>query len=108
MFCSYFVRTGPMFSGTAGRFYIGGPVPYGVTAHGIQIGPLQFDRLEAAPTARCTSRTQGNVGKNTEKVRMADQSSTLMCREEVAERKVRRPRFGTTCKRRKTTGCGIS
>src|ERR1019366_830350 len=57
----------------------------GVTAHGIPIGPLQFDRLEAAPAARCTSRTQGNVSKNTEEVMMADQSSTLMRREEVAE-----------------------
>jgi ferredoxin-NADP reductase len=56
-----------------------------VTAHGIPIGPLQFDRLEAAPAARCTSRTQGNVGKNTEEVMMADQSSKLMRREEVAE-----------------------
>jgi ferredoxin-NADP reductase len=56
-----------------------------VTAHGIPIGPLQFDRLEAAPAAGCTSRTQGNVGKNTEEVMMADQSSTLMRREEVAE-----------------------
>ena len=56
-----------------------------MTAHGIPIGPLQFDRLEAAPAAGCTSRTQGNVGKNTEEVMMADQSSTLMRREEVAE-----------------------
>jgi hypothetical protein len=26
------------------------------------IGPLQFDRLEAAPAAGCTSRTQGMSG----------------------------------------------
>jgi ferredoxin-NADP reductase len=46
---------------------------------------LQFDRLEAAPAARCTSRTQGNVGKDTEEVLMADQTATLIRREEVAE-----------------------
>jgi hypothetical protein len=56
-----------------------------VTAHGIPIGPLQFDRLEAAPAAKCTSRTQGNVGNATEEVLMADQTAALIGREEVAE-----------------------
>jgi ferredoxin-NADP reductase len=56
-----------------------------VTAHGIPIGPLQFDRLEAAPAAKCTSRTQGNVGNTTEEVLMADQTAALIRREEVAE-----------------------
>ena len=45
--------------------YTGGRVPCGVTAHGNPTGPLQFDRLEVAPTARCTPRTHGNVGKVT-------------------------------------------
>ena len=56
-----------------------------MTAHGIPIGPLQFDRLEAAPAAKCISRTQGNVDKATEEVLMADHTSTLIRREEVAE-----------------------
>ena len=45
--------------------YTGGRVPCGVTAHGNPTGPLQFDRLEVAPAARCTLRTPGNVGKVT-------------------------------------------
>src|ERR1017187_50648 len=56
-----------------------------LTAHGIPIGPFQFDRLEAAPAAGCTSRTQGNVGNTTEEVLMADKMATLIRREEVAE-----------------------
>ena len=40
----------------------------GVTAHGIPIGPLQFDRLEAAPAARCASRVYENTGKATKEV----------------------------------------
>lgn len=34
-----------------------------MTAHGIPVGPLQFDRLEAAPAAKCISQDQGNIGK---------------------------------------------
>jgi ferredoxin-NADP reductase len=41
--------------------------------------------LEAALAARCTSRTQGNIGKDTGEVLMADQTATLIRREEVAE-----------------------
>jgi len=57
----------------------------GVTAHGIPIGPLQFDRLEAAPAAKCASRSQGNVGNATKEVLMPDQTAMLLSREEVAE-----------------------
>jgi ferredoxin-NADP reductase len=56
-----------------------------VTAHGIPIGPLQFDRLEAAPAVRCTFRIQEKVGTAAEEVLMADLTSKLIRREEVAE-----------------------
>jgi hypothetical protein len=62
------VLTNPDGAASIGSFYIGGRVPCGVTAHGIPIGPLQFDRLEAAPTARCISPTQGNTGNGIEEV----------------------------------------
>jgi ferredoxin-NADP reductase len=41
--------------------------------------------LEAAPAAKCTSRTQGNGGKDTGEVLMADRTAKLIRREEVAE-----------------------
>jgi hypothetical protein len=56
-----------------------------VTAHGIPIGPLQFDRLEAAPAAKCLSEDKGKMSKAIEEVLIADQTSKLMRREDAAE-----------------------
>jgi hypothetical protein len=49
-----------------------------VTAHGIPIGPLQFDRLKGILDRQVHIRNSENVGKTTEENLVADRTATLI------------------------------